>query len=61
VTYASGLPIYEFNGKTNGAGHFSYSWIIDEDAEPGTFIAVVSAISEQYSIRIVESTTFEAV
>jgi hypothetical protein len=25
VTYASGLPIYEFNGNTNEAGHFSYS------------------------------------
>jgi hypothetical protein len=61
VTYASGLPIYEFNGKTNEAGHFSYSWTIDEDAEPGTFIAAVSATSEQYSIRIVESTTFEVV
>lgn len=61
VTYASDLPIYEFNGKTNGAGHFSYSWTIDEDAEPGTFIAAVSATSEQYSIRIVESTTFEVV
>ena len=61
VTYASGLPIYEFNGKTNGTGHFSYSWTIDEDAEPGIFIAVVSATSEQYSIRTVESTTFEVV
>jgi hypothetical protein len=61
VTYASGLPIYEYNGKTNEAGHFSYSWTIDEDAEPGTFIAAVSATSEQYSIRIVESTTFEVV
>jgi hypothetical protein len=61
VTYASGLPIYEFNGKTNEAGHFSYSWTIDEDAEPGTFIAAVSATSEQYSIRIVESKTFEVV
>jgi hypothetical protein len=61
VTYASGLPIYEFNGKTNEAGHFSYSWTIDEDAEPGIFIAVVSATSEQYSIRTVESTTFEVV
>jgi hypothetical protein len=61
VTYASGLPIYEFNGKTNEAGHFSYSWTIDEDAEPGTFLAVVSATSEQYSIRTVESTTFEVV
>jgi hypothetical protein len=61
VTYAGGLPIYEFNGKTNGAGHFSYSWTIDEDAEPGTYIAAVSATSEQYSIRIVESTTFDVV
>ena len=61
VTYASGLPIYEFNGKTNEAGHFSSYWTIDEDAEPGTFIAAVSATSEQYSIRIVESTTFEVV
>ena len=61
VTYPSGLPIYEFNGKTNGAGHFSYSLTIDEDAEPGIFIAVVSATSEQYSIRTVESTTFEVV
>jgi hypothetical protein len=34
---------------------------IDEDAEPGIFIAVVSANSEQYSIRTVESTTFEVV
>jgi hypothetical protein len=61
VTYPSGLPIYEFNGKRNGAGHFSYSLTIDEDAEPGIFLAVVSATSEQYSIRTVESTTFELV
>lgn len=61
VIYATGLPIYEFNRKTNEAGYFSYSWTIDEDAEPGTFLAVVSATSEQYSIRTVESTTFEVV
>jgi hypothetical protein len=58
VTYASRLPIYEFNGKTDDSAHFSYSWIIDEDAEPGIFIAVVSATSERYSLRMVDSTTF---
>ena len=59
VTYASLLPIYEFNGKSDGNGNFSYSWTIDKDVEPGTFIVVVSASSEQYSLRIVESTLFE--
>ena len=38
VTYASFLPIYEFNGRTDGSGNFSYSWTIDRDVEPGTFI-----------------------
>ena len=61
VTYASRLPIYEFNGKTDDSGHFSYSWPIDNDAEPGIFLAVVSATSERYSLRMVESTTFEVV
>lgn len=61
VTYASLLPIYEFNGKTDGNGNFSYSWTIDRDAEPGTFIVVVAATSEEYSLRLVESTSFEAV
>jgi hypothetical protein len=61
VTYASRLPIYEYNGKTDDSGHFSYSWPIDKDAEPGIFIAVVSATSEQYSLRMVDSTTFEVV
>ena len=51
VTYASRLPIYEFNGKTDDSGHFSYSWPIDNDAEPGRFLAVVSATSERYSLR----------
>jgi phosphatidate phosphatase APP1 len=59
VTYASLLPIYEFNGKTDGNGNFSYSWTIDRDAEPGTFIVVVAATSEQYILRLVESTMFE--
>jgi phosphatidate phosphatase APP1 len=59
VTYASLLPIYEFNGKTDGNGNFSYSWTIDRDAEPGTFIVVVAATSEQHSLRLVESTMFE--
>jgi phosphatidate phosphatase APP1 len=59
VTYASLLPIYEFNGKTDGNGNFSYSWTIDRDAEPGTFIVVVAATSEQYTLRLVESTLFE--
>ena len=40
---------------------FSYSWSIDKDAEPGIFIAVVSATSERYSFRMVDSTTFEVV
>jgi phosphatidate phosphatase APP1 len=61
VTYASLLPIYEFNGKTDGNGNFSYSWTIDRDAEPGTFIVVVAATSEQHSLRLVEATSFEAV
>jgi hypothetical protein len=60
VTYTSGLPLYEFKGKTGEAGHFSYSWTIDKDIEPGIFIVVISATSEQYSLRMVESTTFEA-
>ena len=51
VTYASLLPIYEFNGKTDGNGNFSYSWTIDRNAEPGTFIVVVAATSEQHSLR----------
>jgi phosphatidate phosphatase APP1 len=59
VTYASLLPIYEFNGKTDGNGNFSYSWTIDRNAEPGTFIVVVAATSEQYTLRLVESTMFE--
>ena len=59
VTYASLLPIYEFNGKTDGNGNFSYSWTIDRDAEPETFIVVVAATSEQYTLRLVESTLFE--
>jgi hypothetical protein len=59
VTYASRLPIYEFKGKTDDSGHFSYSWTIDKDAEPGIFIVVVFATSEQYSLRLVKSTTFE--
>ena len=59
VTYASFLPIYEFNGKTDGNGNFSYSWIIDMGVEPGTFIVVVAATSEQYSLRLAESTLFE--
>jgi hypothetical protein len=59
VTYASLLPIYEFNGRTDGSGNFSYSWTIDRDVEPGTFIVVVAATSEQYSLRLVESTMFE--
>jgi hypothetical protein len=59
VTYASLPPIYEFNGKTDGNGNFSYSWTIDRDAEPGTFIVVVAATSEQYTLRLVESTMFE--
>lgn len=59
VTYASLLPIYEFNGKTDGNGIFSYSWTIDRDVEPGTFIVVVAATSEQYSLRLMESTMFE--
>jgi hypothetical protein len=59
VTYASLLPIYEFNGKTDGNGNFSYSWTIDRDVEPGTFIVVVAATSEQYTLRLVESTLFE--
>ena len=61
VTYASRLPIYEFNGKTDDSGHFSYSWTIDKDAEPGIFIAVISATSERYSLRLVDSTTFEVI
>ena len=61
VTYASLLPIYEFNGKTDGNGNFSYSWTIDRNAEPGTFIVVVAATSEQHSLRLVESTLCEAV
>jgi hypothetical protein len=61
VTYASLLPIYEFNGKTDGNGNFSYSWTIDRNAEPGTFIVVVAATSEQHSLRLVEATSFEAV
>jgi uncharacterized lipoprotein YmbA len=60
VTYASQLPIYEFNGKTDGNGNFSYSWTIGRDVEPGTFIVVVAATSEEYSLRLVESTSFEA-
>ena len=60
VTYASQLPIYEFNGKTEGNGNFSYSWTIGRDVEPGTFIVVVAATSEEYSLRLVESTSFEA-
>jgi hypothetical protein len=60
VTYTSGLPLYEFKGKAGEAGHFSYSWTIDKDIEPGIFIVVISATSEQYSLRRVESTTFEA-
>ena len=59
VTYASFLPIYEFNGRTDGSGNFSYSWTIGRDVEPGTFIVVVAATSEQYSLRLVESTMFE--
>jgi uncharacterized protein YfaS (alpha-2-macroglobulin family) len=59
VTYASGLPIYEFTGKTDEAGHFSYSWTIDRNVEPGRFLVVVSSVSEQYSLRLVESTSFE--
>jgi hypothetical protein len=59
VTYASFLPIYEFNGRTDRSGNFSYSWTIDRDVEPGTFIVVVAATSEQYSLRLVESTMFE--
>jgi phosphatidate phosphatase APP1 len=59
VTYASLLPIYEFNGKTDANGNFSYSWTIDRDVEPGTFTVVVAATSEQYSLRLVESTMFE--
>ena len=59
VTYASLLPIYEFNGKTDGNGN--YSWTIDKNAEPGIFIVVLAATSEQYSLRLVESTLFEAV
>jgi hypothetical protein len=61
VTYASLLPIYEFNGKTDGNGNYSYSWTIDKNAEPGIFIVVLAATSEQYSLRLVESTLFEAV
>jgi hypothetical protein len=61
VTYASLLPIYEFNGKSDGNGNFSYSWTIDRDVEPGTFIVVVAATSQQYSLRLVESTLFEVV
>jgi hypothetical protein len=61
VTYASQLPIYEFNGKTEGNGNFSYSWTIGRDVEPGTFIVVVAATSEEYSLRLVESTLFEVV
>jgi hypothetical protein len=60
VTYTSGLPLYEFKGKTGEAGHFSYSWTIDKDIEPGIFIVAISATSEQYSLRMVKSTTFEA-
>jgi phosphatidate phosphatase APP1 len=59
VTYASLLPIYEFNGRTDGNGNFSYSWTIDRNTEPGTFIVVVVATSEQYTLRLVESTMFE--
>ena len=59
VTYTSGLPFYEFIGKTDDSGHFSYSWTIDKEAEPGIFISVVSATSERYSLRMVGSTTFE--
>ncbi|HEU4447704.1 MAG TPA: hypothetical protein VFR94_23725 [Nitrososphaeraceae archaeon] len=54
VTYASFLPIYEFNGRTDGSGNFSYPWTIGRDVEPGTFIVVVAATSEQYSLRLVE-------
>ena len=39
----------------------SYSWTIDKDAKPGIFISVVSATSEQYSLRMVDSTTFEVI
>ena len=60
VTYASRLPIYEFSGKTDGDGDFSYSWTIDKNTEPGIFIVVAAATSEQYSLRLVESTLFEA-
>ena len=61
VTYASQLPIYEFNGKTEGNGNFSYSWTIGRDVEPGIFIVVVAATSEEYSLRLVESILFEVV
>ena len=61
VTYASLLPICEFNGKTDGNGNFSYSWTIDRNAEPGTFIVVVAATSEQHSLRLVETASFGAV
>jgi phosphatidate phosphatase APP1 len=59
VTYASRLLIYEFNGKTDENGNFSYSWTIDRNVEPGRFLVVVSSASEQYSVRLVESTSFE--
>ena len=59
VTYASFLPIYEFNGRTDGSRNFSYSWTIDRDVEPGTFVVVVTATSEQYTLLLVESTKFE--
>jgi hypothetical protein len=59
ITYAPGVPVNmrSFIGNTDNAGYFYYSWVVDP--QPGFFIVTVAAVSEQYSIRLVKSTTFE--